>query len=147
MSRKKNIASFAVITLAAATGLAYAADPLPPTLNGHWFNNQGSGRNSQSNYEVKLVIEKQAADGTIEGKFTRWGNNCGAKDEPFTGKYDGKELSFHSTVHPNVNTRKMNGGPCGAEEYVLTRSTDGKTFEGKFGDAGAARNNEVVLKP
>ncbi len=122
---------------------AYAADPLPGAMSGRWFGNAQGGQ--QLNFEVFVVIEKQESDGTIVGKVTRWGNGCGAKDEPLKGTFDGTNLKFRSMSRANVNARRVDGN-CGEDEYSLKRSADGKSFEGTFGEVGAMRFS-VELKP
>lgn len=138
----KTLMVMALSTAAMSSFHALAADPLPAKLSGTWFGlGQGGGTR---NFEVSLVVEKQEPDGTVEGKLTRWGFGCGAKDEPFKGTFDGTTLSFRSMSRANVNASRRDG-TCDEDEYVLKRGADG-SFDGTFGDVGARRFN-VVLKP
>ena len=117
------VVCLAVVSTAIPTAV-YAADSLPPSMSGRWF---GSGQTGQQrNFEVAIVIEKQSPDGSVEGKLTRWGNGCGAKDEPFKGTFDGAVLKFKSMSRANVNSRLPNG-VCGEDEYVLKLNADGKS--------------------
>jgi hypothetical protein len=121
----------------------FAADPLPAAMSGQWSGTSGGG--APLIFDVSIVVTKQSADGSVEGTVTRWGNGCGAINEPFKGTFDGASLKFTSMSHANVNSRRANA-TCGEDEYSVTRSPDGKSFQGKFGDVGAARF-DLMLKP
>ncbi|HTP98549.1 MAG TPA: hypothetical protein VMN56_04430 [Casimicrobiaceae bacterium] len=140
---RHHIVAASIVGGLALLGSARAADPLPHSLSGSWYGASQGGK--PMNFEVQLAVEKVSPDGSVEGKLTRWGNGCGAKDEPFKGTYDGTTFRFTSMSQANVNAARRDGN-CGMDEYILTRSADGKVFDGKFGDVGAPRFN-VTLKP
>jgi hypothetical protein len=113
----------ALMTVAAA---AHAVDPLPEAMSGSLMFHGAGGYS----FSLSLRVEKVQPDGAVEGKLTRSGQRCGAKDEPFNGTYDGTTLKFESLPRANVNTR-VSGGTCnGTDAYVLKRSADGRAFEG-----------------
>jgi hypothetical protein len=89
------------------------------------------------------------AKGTIEGRLTHHGFNCGAKDEPMTGSFDGSELRLVSRLRADVNVKNA-GKDCGSGKTTWTLQKQKKGgFEGKgvWEGGGPSFSFDVDLKP
>jgi hypothetical protein len=120
-----------VFCLAVASMPCLAADQLPSSMKGRWYGIARGG--SSLNFDISVSELKQGADGSVEGKLTRFGNGCGADGEPLKGTFDGTTLAFESTSKPGVNTRRM-GGDCGVDKYSLKAASGSKSYVGTLED-------------
>ena len=116
-----------------ALATAQTAPPLPNALSGRWTF---FGPTAVLTDTVSLVFDGNGAPGPVAGKITIRGVTCGAKDEPFTGTWDGSVLRFEALMRADVNTTRM-GGDCSAPaKIVLTRKPGQTAFEGETTRAG-----------
>jgi hypothetical protein len=117
-----------VLGVLAATAMAQAIAPLPPKLAGTWTY-IGPRTFIDS---VTLVFEDDGKSGTVKGRTTWRGVNCGTQDEPFTGTWDGTVLRFEAMHRPNVNAQRANGNcPETKSVYNLRRKPGQSGFEGE----------------
>jgi hypothetical protein len=123
-----------------------AAEPLPKSMSGQWFLARVRG---QVSGDWSVVIDKQDDKGAIEGRLTHHGFNCGAKDEPMTGSFDGSVLRLVSKLRANVNVKNP-GRDCGSGKttWTLNRQKNG-SFEGEglWEGGGPTFSFMVDLKP
>ena len=105
-----------------------AQDKLPTAMSGSWSGVSRAGQAGQTAFggTWSVVIDKQNPDGTIAGKAT-WGGGriCTMDNEPFTGRFDGTQLTIVAQFHDKI----PNAG-CGKARLVLNKAGDGKGFEG-----------------
>ena len=110
-----------------APGVA-AQERLPQAMSGKWSGVSRPGQAGQTPFggTWSIVIDKQNPDGTIAGKATWAGARaCTMDNEPFTGKFDGTEL----TIIAQFRDKFPNAG-CGKSRLVLKKTEGGKGFEG-----------------
>jgi hypothetical protein len=111
---------------------------LPATLSGRWTAITPSGAFIDS---FSIVFEGNRAPGTVPGRLTWRGVNCGAKDEPIQAQWDGNVLKFEAVLKADTNTQRMNG-KCGAEPVRWELKRKGaQSFEGE----GRAANITVSV--
>lgn len=124
-----NIAVALLSTTIAMTALAQTDTRLPASLSGRWTFMGPSGVVIDS---VSIVFEGSGTPGTVPGRLTWRGVNCGAKDEPIQASWDGTELKFEAVLKANTNTQRMNGN-CPAEptRWVLKQKAGDRAFEGE----------------
>ena len=124
-----SIAVALLSTTIAMTALAQTDTRLPASLSGRWTFMGPSGVLIDS---VSIVFEGSGTPGTVPGRLTWRGINCGAKDEPIQASWDGTELKFEAVLKANTNTQRMNGN-CPAEptRWVLKRKAGDRAFEGE----------------
>jgi hypothetical protein len=110
--------------LAGAVPEIAAQDKLPAKMSGKWNGVTQRGTPFGGNWSV--VIDSQNPDGSIEGKAT-WGGGqlCAMNSEPFTGKFDGTQL----TIVAQFRDMSPNAG-CQKASLVLKKS--GNDFEAPF---------------
>ncbi len=118
----------------AASGVAQTE--LPKSMTGSWSG--VTDRNVPLNGTLSVVIDKQNADGSIEGKMNASGNVCGMKDEPLTGRFDGSVLTLQATWRPMVPQ-----AVCGRASFVLKKT--GAGFEGEV--PGSRLRLKATLAP
>ena len=106
-----------------------AQDKLPQAMSGEWsgvFRPNQVGQ-STGGGTWSVVIDKQNADGTIEGKATWAGARyCTMDNEHFTGRFDGTPL----TIVAQFRNKIPNGGCDLKATMVLKKTGSGKEFEG-----------------
>jgi hypothetical protein len=121
------VAAMAAMTLAAPV-FAQTGPQLPERLSGRWTFSGPAG--IFIDY-FTVVFEGSRAPGTVPGRLTWRGVNCGSKDEPIQASWDGTELKFEAVLKPEVNTQRLNG-KCASEptRWVLKRKPD-QSFEGE----------------
>lgn len=138
----------AVVLALSLTALpeAFAAEPLPKSMDGRWAATLSSGQ--QIGNIWSLSVEKQDASGTLQGKLSYYGTFCGAKDEPMTGSFDGSELRITSSLRANTNTDRA-GGQCGTGKasWILRKQQGRHLFEGEGRLEGVAVTTRVYLNP
>jgi hypothetical protein len=128
----------AILLAGASAAGAQAQEALPPKLSGQWSVMTQRGAIIEF---FSLTIDERST-GAVSGKLTWRGINCGAKDEPFSGTWDGAELRFQSTVRPNVNAERANGQcPPQPSHFVLRRKSGSQGFEGETKGL-----NDVIVK-
>lgn len=116
--------------------VAQTAD-LPPRLTGKWVFNRPGGAIIDF---FSIDFDGGRAPGTVTGKLTWRGFNCGAKDEPIKATWDGSELKFEATTRANVNAQRINGQcPPEPSQFVLKRKPGEQQFEGE------ARSGQAVI--
>ncbi len=100
---------------------------LPATLSGRWSFTSGANTVIDS---FSIVFEGNRTPGTVPGRLTWRGVNCGAKDEPIQAQWDGSVLKFEALLKANTNTQRMNGN-CGADPGRWELKRKGDRFEGE----------------
>lgn len=125
MSTRSLVRAFflsAVLLGLATSGVAQTE--LPKSMKGSW---SGVGERGivPINGTLSMVVDKQNADGSIEGRMSASGTQCGMKDEPVTGRLDGDVLTLHATWRPLVPQAS-----CAKTTFVLKRTGSG--FEGEI---------------
>jgi hypothetical protein len=110
---------------------AQGSDALPPALSGRWTVVPPGGRTQIDHWSLKL--DGPGVPGPVAGKIDWRGRGCGAKDEPFTGTWDGAELSFAFKARPDVNTQLVGATYCGEglTRIVLRRKPGTRDFDGE----------------
>jgi hypothetical protein len=146
--------SVRTIVLAIAIGMAPGAvasaqttsSVLPSTLSGRWTFVPASGTALIDFWTVRF--DGNGAPGSVTGTLTWRGVNCGAKDEPLKGMWDGVELRFQSVLRANANTRNANSN-CGdgRGEWVLKRQPGSTAFEGEGAMNEGKINVTVTASP
>jgi hypothetical protein len=128
-----------------ATALAQAGDPLPQKLSGHMT---AAGATQTFILNVAMEFDGERKPGTITGRVTHQGVNCGAQDEPLSGTWDGSELHLAAALHANVHTLRM-GGQCDGVSvtYSLEREPGGSVFEGEVRANTTSTVVPIVLSP
>jgi hypothetical protein len=108
-----------LVLLAVAAPHAAAQDKLPAKMSGKW-NGTFPGKGTPFGGSWSVVIDRQNPDGTIEGKAT-WGGGqyCVMDNEPFTGKFDGAELTIVAQWRD-----KIPNAQCGKANMVLKKKGD-----------------------
>ena len=135
-------------TRAIATLLLWVAMPavaqapseaLPSSLSGRWTYLAPNGRAMIDTWTLR--IDSGGAPGPFKATLNWRGTNCGAKDEPVSGTWNGSELRFEGQLKPNANTLNANGN-CGSgrAEWVLKRKAGTAAFEGE-----ASMNDRAVV--
>ena len=117
-----------IVLLFLLLGLAtsgIAQSELPKSMKGSWSGLSERG-NVPLNGTLSVVIDKQNADGSIEGKMSGSSNQCAMRDEPMTGRFDGSVLTLQATWRPLVPQATH----CGRATYVLKKTGSG--FEGEI---------------
>lgn len=116
-------------TAIAITALAQTDARLPASLSGRWTLMGPSGVLIDT---FSMIFDGSGTPGTVPGRLTWRGVNCGAKDEPIQASWDGTELKFEAVLKANTNTQRMNGN-CPAERtrWVLKRMAGDREFEGE----------------
>lgn len=120
----------AVVGLLVSLGaMAQGTDVLPAKLSGRWVLNAPSGTVIDS---FSIEFEGNRAPGTVAGRLTWRGVNCGTKDEPIKAAWDGTTLAFEAVLRANVNTQRMNGR-CLSDptRFELKRKAGEQKFEGE----------------
>ena len=119
----------ALLATIATSATAQTDSRLPASLSGRWTLVGPTGAVIDT---FAVVFEGNGTPGTIPGKLTWRGVNCGAKDEPMQASWDGTELKFEVVLRANTNTQRMNGN-CSAEptRWVLKRKAGDRAFEGE----------------
>jgi hypothetical protein len=120
----------------AASGIAQSE--LPKSMKGSWSGLSERG-NVPLNGTLSVVIDKQNADGSIEGRMGGSSNQCEMKDEPMTGRFDGSVLTLQATWRPLVPQATY----CSKATYVLKKTGSG--FEG--GIPGSRLQIKASLAP
>lgn len=128
-----------LLTMIATTALAQTGSLLPGSLSGRWTYVGPPGTFIDT---FSIVFEGTGAPGTVPGRLTWRGRNCGASDEPIQASWDGIELKFEAVLKANTNAQRMNGD-CPAEptRWVLQRKAGERSFEGE----GRIRNIVVTV--
>jgi hypothetical protein len=112
-----------------ATAVAQTTAPLPASLSGRWVVVGQAGTFTDA---FSLAFEGSGAPGTVPGRLTWRGVNCGAKDEPIQAAWDGNELKFEAVLKANTNTQRMNGNcPTEPVRWILKRKQGDRSFEGE----------------
>jgi hypothetical protein len=122
-----------LFVFAATASVAQADTSLPLSLKGEWTA-LGQGENHGRSYvdHFSLAFEGNGAPGSVAGRLTLHGVNCGAKDEPIQASWDGSELKFEAVLRANTNTQSMNGNcPAVPTRWVLRRKAGDPSFEGE----------------
>lgn len=122
------VAAALLSTTISTTAFAQSGSELPAKLSGRWSGMTPTG----SFVDVfSVTFEGNRAPGTVPGRLTWRGFNCGAKDEPIQAQWDGTELKFEAVLKADTNTQRSYG-KCGTEpvRWVLKRKGD-QTFEGE----------------
>lgn len=125
---KNRLVLAALAAVLATAALAQPATQLPPTLSGRWT---AQGATTPVIDRFSIAFDGERSPGSVPGKLTWRGFNCGAKDEPIQAQWDGTELKFEAMLRPDTNTQRM-GGKCPGEpgKWVLKRKAD-QSFEGE----------------
>jgi hypothetical protein len=128
MERLCGIVALLMTTLA-RSAFAQTEASLPASLSGRWTFMGPSGALIDT---FSITFERNRAPGTVTGRLTWRGRNCGAKDEPIQATWDGTELKFEAVLKPNTNTQRMNGAcPPEPTRWVLKRKAGERSFEGE----------------
>jgi hypothetical protein len=126
---KRILVAVALLATAIATTVSGQSESvLPAKLSGRWTAFAGTDVVIDS---FSLTFEGNRAPGTVPGRLTWRGVNCGAKDEPIQAQWDGTVLKFEAVLKADTNTQRLNGR-CGTEplRWVLKRKSD-QSFEGE----------------
>jgi hypothetical protein len=132
----QRIVLFSTLVGLATSGIAQSE--LPKSMQGSWSGISERG-NVPLNGTLSVVIDKQNADGSIEGRMSASGNQCGMKDEPMTGRFDGAVLTLQSTWRPMVPQATY----CARASFVLKKT--GSRFEGEI--PGSKLRIKATLAP
>jgi hypothetical protein len=127
------------LTMIVTAALGQADTLLPASLSGRWTYVGPRGTFIDA---FSIVFEGTAAPGTVPGRLTWRGVNCGTSDEPIRASWDGMELKFEVVLKANTNAQRANGD-CPAEptRWVLKRKAGERLFEGE----GRIRNIVVTV--
>jgi hypothetical protein len=126
---KRLLVTAALLSTMIGTTVSGQSGPeLPVKLSGRWTATNPSGIVIDS---FSITFEGSRAPGTVPGRLTWRGFNCGAKDEPIRAQWDGTELKFEAVLKADTNTQRSYG-TCGTEpvRWVLKRKSD-QSFEGE----------------
>jgi hypothetical protein len=115
-------------------GSATGADmKLPPKFAGKTEGVRGA----MVNVSWSMTVDEVTPDGTVRGKITYAGPNCGADNADYTAKYDGKTLTI---------PMPFSGPPqCSGFVFELTRHEGTNHFEGIY-EGQNARGFPMTLK-
>jgi hypothetical protein len=94
--------------LAGALPDVAAQDKVPAKMSGKWSGTTPA-KGTPFGGSWSIVVDKQGPDGSVEGKVTWEGRTCGMDDEPFTGSFDGTQLTIVAQFRdkfPNANCPK-----------------------------------------
>jgi len=127
-----------VVLFAGAAAGAAAQDKLPAKMSGT-YSGTTPGRGAPFGGNWSVVIDKQEADGSVAGKATWEGRQCTMDGEPFTGRFDGTELTIVAQFRD-----KMPNAQCPKARLVLKKGS-GNEFEGTI--PGSNLNYRLMLKP
>lgn len=128
-----------LLTMIGTAALGQADTLLPTSLSGRWTYVGPPGTFIDA---FAIVFEGTGGPGTVPGRLTWRGRNCGASDEPIQASWDGMELKFEAVLKANTNAQRANGD-CPAEptRWVLKRKAGERSFEGE----GRIRNIVVTV--
>jgi hypothetical protein len=114
-----------LVLLAGAGPYAAAQDKLPTKLSGKW-NGTLPGKGTPFGGNWSVVIDSQEPDGSITGKVNWMGAPyCTMDNEPFTGKFDGTQLTIVTQFRDKVANAQ-----CGKAHMILKKKAAGYEFEG-----------------
>jgi len=139
--------SLLVLALGAAwSASAQQATPLPKSLSGRWVA-VVPGRTTFTD-TMSLTLDDATPSGPVSGRVTIRGLSCGAKDEPFTGTWNGTQLRIEFKSYPNVNVQRLNGD-CGSGQaaFVFTRRPGEAGFDGEGTRDGSPVPIRATLSP
>ena len=131
MSAASAALALAAVIATVGSPVAHAQhDELPPSITGRWTALAPGGRTFVDQWQV--AVDRPGSPGLVKGAFTWRAPSCGALSEPFTGQWNGTELSFSVTLRPNVNTVNRDRD-CGDGRLLvkLVRKPGATAFEGE----------------
>ena len=122
------VAAALLSTTISTTAFGQSVSELPAKLSGRWTATTPTGIFVDV---FSVTFEGNRAAGTVPGRLTWRGVNCGAKDEPIQAQWDGTELKFEAVLKADTNTQRSYG-KCGTEpvRWILKLKGD-QTFEGE----------------
>lgn len=137
-------AALGVLCLATAPVVG-AQERLPEAMAGRWSFTTSSAMPLGDAFSVR--IDAQEPDGTVRGRLTWAGIQCGTRDEPFEGRFDGKELTFSAQTRARVNTQRVDGVDCPTLSYRFVRGAGSHFLDGQAASSNAARPAVAYLDP